>query len=83
MLLDEHIYQYKSSGTDHERLKTKYLSYAPKESESKYFWRQYYDITEEIVREDTLSYDKTGNLISRMLFDYRGSTSQSEHQIGT
>lgn len=78
MLLDEHIYQYKSSGTDHERLKTKYLSYAPKESESKYFWRQYYDITEEIVREDTLSYDKAGNLISRMLFDYRGSTSQSE-----
>lgn len=78
MLLDEHIYQFKSNGTDHERLKTKYLSYTPNEADSKYMWRQYFDITEEIVREDTLSYDKAGNLISRMLFDYRGSTSQSE-----
>ena len=77
MILDEHIYTYKNTGTDHERLKTKYLLYKANENDSKYIWRQYYDVSEEMVREDTLSYDKAGNLISRMVYDYRGNTSQS------
>ena len=76
MILDEHIYNYKSTGTDHERLKTKYTIYKANENDSKYIWRQYFDVSEEIVREDTLTYDNAGNLISRMVFDYRGNTSQ-------
>jgi hypothetical protein len=76
MIIDEHIYTYKKDVTDHERLKTKYLHYAATESESKYIWRQYYDISEEMMREDTLTYDKKGNLTTRMVFDYRGNTSQ-------
>jgi hypothetical protein len=76
MILDVHIYSYKNGLTDHERLKTKYLIYNAKESESKYIWRQNYDASEEMIREDTLSYDKAGNLISQMVFDYRGNTSQ-------
>ncbi len=76
MILDVHIYSYKNGLTDHERLKTKYLIYNAKESESKYIWRVNYDASEEMIREDTLSYDKAGNLISQMVFDYRGNTSQ-------
>jgi hypothetical protein len=77
MILEENIYTYKKNDIEHERLKTKYLIYLPSEDDSKYVWRQYYDVTEELMREDTLTYDKAGNLISRMVYDYRGSTSQS------
>ena len=80
MIVDEHIYTHKKTEIDHERLKTKYLVYGTDEKSSKYVWRQYYDKTEEMMKEDTITYDKAGNLITRMVYDYSGSTFQNSDE---
>jgi hypothetical protein len=76
-ILEEYLYTYKKSGLESERYKTKYLIYSADEKKNKYIWKQYFDNTEELMKEDTLTYDSNGNLICKCDYDYRGGTSQS------
>ena len=76
-ILEDYIYNYKKSGLETERYKTKFLVYSADEKKNKYIWKQYYDNTEELMKEDTLTYDINGNLICKCDYDYRGSTSQT------
>lgn len=76
MVLEEEIIHYKrNKEPKSERLKTKYWIYTGDEKSSKHVWRSYVDETGEIVKEDTLTYDKDTNLIKQCIYSYTGNTS--------
>lgn len=58
-----------------ERLETLYLLYAPHEKDSKRIWRRHYDRFGELTKEDTLTYNEQGFLVSNCQYNYMGSTS--------
>ncbi len=75
-LLTESSTVYLPNGKkEFENYRTQYLVYAAKQEDSKYAWKQYIDNTLDIVKEDTLTYDKNGNLIKRCDYNYRYNTS--------
>ncbi|NBO24705.1 MAG: hypothetical protein EBU93_05680, partial [Chlamydiae bacterium] len=63
----EKINKYNKEIQETERLKTKYLIYSADERNNKYLSRQFYDNMDELMKEDTLIYDKNNNLLSRCL----------------
>ena len=65
----------KNKDPETEKLKIKYLTYSKTPNQCKPVWTQKYDKTDDIIKEDTITYNDQQQIIQSCTYSYSGSTS--------